>query len=192
MGRRKFRAVVIGVSAGGTKALQVILPALPANFSSPVIIIQHISVHSDNYFVQHLNSICEICVKEAGEKEKAEPGTAYFCPPNYHLLVEDDGTFSLSTEKRVNYARPSIDILFETAACSYGTGLIGVILTGANMDGSKGLKRVKDNGGTTIVQDPTTAEVNTMPRSAVDLSVPDFLLNLDAIASTLISLCMDS
>jgi two-component system chemotaxis response regulator CheB len=191
MGGRKILAVVIGVSAGGTKAMQLILPVLPANFPSPIIIIQHISAHSDGYFIEYLNSLCEINVKEAAEKEKAKAGTVYFCPPNYHLLVEEDGTFSLSTEGRVNYARPAIDVLFETAAYAYGHNLIGIILTGANSDGSLGLKMIKELGGFTIVQDPKTAEVNSMPLAAINASTVDKILPLNKIAEALLEYCMN-
>ncbi|OQX82471.1 MAG: chemotaxis protein CheB [Bacteroidetes bacterium 4484_276] len=192
MEKRKFSAVVIGVSAGGSKAMQLILPALPANFPLPIIIIQHISAQSDGYFIEHLNSVCEISVKEAAEKEKAKAGTVYFCPPNYHLLVEEDGTFSLSTEGRVNYARPAIDVLFETAAYAYGHNLIGIILTGANSDGSQGLKMIKEFGGFTIVQDPKTAEVDSMPLAAITASTVDKILPLNKIAGALLEYCMDS
>ena len=112
MRKTKFKAIVIGVSLGGAKALQMILSALPEKFPVPVIIVQHINPHSDNYFVQHLNGFSKIKVKEAQEKEKAKAGTVYFAPPNYHLLMEEDGTFSLSIEARVNYSRPSVDVLF--------------------------------------------------------------------------------
>ncbi len=113
--------------------------------------------------VKHLNDICNINVYEAEEKEKVLPGNAYIAPPNYHLLVEGDETLSLTVEPKVNYARPSIDVLFDSAANVYGSGLIGIILTGANRDGSNGLKRIKELGGITIVQDPRTAKSNAMP-----------------------------
>ncbi len=183
-----YRAVVIGVSAGGMSALGEILPRLPVDFSLPVIIVQHISPQSDNYMIKHFNGISEITVKEADEKETALPGHAYFAPPNYHLLVEEDFTFSLSVENRVNYSRPSIDVLFESAIDAYCSSLIGIILTGANNDGSKGLKKIKDCGGLTIVQDPKTAEVPAMPEAAIKLSKPDYVLKLKDIAPFLVNL----
>lgn len=181
----EYRAVVIGASAGGLNALRTILTGLDAGFSMPLLVTQHISAHSDNYMTVHLNSLCKMTVKEADEKEKIEKGKAYFAPPNFHMLVEEDYSISLSVEDKVNYARPSIDIMFETAAFAYGSGLIGIILTGANNDGAKGLKAIKEHGGLTIVQDPTSAEVDTMPRSAMELSRPHHVLKLESIAELL-------
>jgi len=186
---RKFKAVVIGVSAGGSKALQLILPALPAGFPVPVIIVQHISPDSEGYFIRHLNSLCNVKVREAAEKRKAKAGRVYFAPPNYHLMIEEDGSFSLTVGERVNFARPSIDVLFESAACAYCPGLIGIILTGANNDGSAGLKKIKDMGGFTIVQDPSTAEIDSMPKAALARSRVDKILPLNKIAEFLISVC---
>lgn len=183
-----YRAVVIGVSAGGMSALGEILPKLPADFPVPVIIVQHISPQSDNYMIRHFNSLSKISVKEADEKEAILPGHAYFAPPNYHLLVEEDHTFSLSVENKVNYSRPSIDVLFESAIDAFCTSLIGIILTGANNDGSKGLKKIKDCGGLTIVQDPKTAEVSAMPEAAIKLFKPDHILKLKDIAPFLVNM----
>jgi len=183
-----YKAVVIGVSAGGMSALGDILPKIPADFPVPVIIVQHISPQSDNYMIRHFNSLSKITVKEADEKEAILPGHAYFAPPNYHLLVEEDFTFSLSVEHRVNYSRPSIDVLFESALDAYCTSLIGIILTGANNDGSKGLKKIKDCGGLTIVQDPKTSEVSAMPEAAIKLFKPDHVLKLKDIAPFLVKM----
>lgn len=182
---RRYKAVVMGVSAGGSRALQNLLPNLPENFPVPVIIVQHISSDSDGYFIRHLNSISKVKVREAIEKQKAKPGYVYFAPPNYHLLVEEDGTFSLSISERVNYARPSIDVLFESAACAWCPGLIGVILTGANNDGATGLKKIKQYGGYTIVQDPASAEVDSMPKAAIARCQVDKVMPLDQMAEFL-------
>lgn len=184
----KYSAVVIGVSAGGMSALGQILPALPEDFPLPVIIVQHLSPQSDNYMIRHFNNISKIRVKEADEKEAITAGTAYFAPPNYHLLVEEDHTFSLSTEGRVNFSRPSIDVLFESAIDAYCNSLIGIILTGANNDGSKGLKMIKDCGGLTIVQDPENAEVAAMPEAALRLTRVDHILKVSEITPFLIDL----
>lgn len=183
-----YSAVVIGVSAGGMNALGAILPRLPANFPLPIIIVQHISPRSDTFMIRHFNSLSKITVKEADEKESIKPGFAYFAPPNYHLLIEEDHTFSLSIEGRVNYSRPSIDVLFESALDAYCTKLIGIILTGANNDGSRGLKKIKDCGGLVIVQDPKTAEVPTMPEAALKISKIDHVLKLEEIAPFLIKI----
>lgn len=177
----KFKCIVIGVSSGGVNALGTIIPSLPAAFPLPVIIVQHISPFSDNYTTRYLDNISGIAVKEVDEKEKISAGFVYVAPPNYHVLVEEDETFSLSVEDRVNYARPSIDVLFESAADAYGQALVGIILTGANNDGSRGLKIVKERGGLAIVQDPETAEVNEMPRAAIAAAPVDHILHLEEI-----------
>ena len=184
----KYKAILIGVSAGGMNALGHILPGLPEGFPIPVIIVQHVSPQSDNYMIRHFNKLSKITVKEADEKEEIKAGYAYFAPPNYHLLVEADFTFSLSVEGRVNYSRPSIDVLFDTALEAYCTGTVGIILTGANNDGSKGLKHIKDCGGLTIVQDPKTAEVPAMPEAALKACKADHVLDLKEITSFLIRL----
>lgn len=158
---------MIGSSAGGLNALKTLFNELDEKFRLPVIIVQHISPDAENYLIHILNDQKKLQVKEADEKEKPERGNAYIAPPNYHLLLEPDQSFSLTIDERVNYARPSIDVLFETAAEAYRDKLIGIILTGANSDGSKGLKRIRDLGGMTIVQDPETAEVDSMPKAAI-------------------------
>jgi len=185
---RKYKAIVIGSSAGGLNALKTLFGALKPRFHIPIIIVQHISPDSDNYLVQILNEINRLRVKEADEKEQPVPGFAYVAPPNYHLLVEMDQTFTLTVDERVNYARPSIDVLFETAAEAYREQLIGVILTGANNDGTHGLARVHAHGGLTIVQDPSTAEVESMPKSAIQATKVDHILPLKQIADLLNSL----
>jgi len=185
---KDYKAIVIGVSAGGMNALGQILPKLPADFPLPIMIVQHISPQSDTYMIRHFDSISKVIVKEADEKEEIKPGTVYFAPPNYHLLVESDFTFSLSVEERVNFSRPSIDVLFETAAEVYGDTLIGIILTGANNDGSRGLKRIKDFGGFTIVQTPANSEVSAMPEAAIKITKVDKILDLDKIAGVLVRL----
>ena len=177
----RYKAVVMGASAGGFSALSTVLTVLPADFAAPVIIVQHMSPDSDNYVVRTLNGCCRIRVKEADEKEKAVPGGVYIAPPNYHLMIEEDTTLSLSTGKRVRNSRPSIDVLFETAAEAYGTGLIGVILTGSNNDGSRGLSRIKSEGGLAVVQDPETAEADEMPGAAIAMVDVDNILTLSEI-----------
>lgn len=182
---KKFKVVAIGSSAGGLSALKTLLKNLKKDFRFPVIIVQHISPDSENYLVHILNDLKVLKVKEADEKEHPLPGFAYVAPPNYHLLVESDQTFTLTVDERVNYARPSIDVLFETAAEAYRDHLIGVILTGANNDGSMGLKRIKELGGMAIVQDPDTAEVNSMPRAAIEACAVDQILSLEEISAFL-------
>jgi two-component system, chemotaxis family, protein-glutamate methylesterase/glutaminase len=183
-----YEAVVIGVSAGGLQALKVILPFLPESFPVPVAIVQHISEDSDSYLAEYLNRICSITVKEAEDKEFMNPGTAYLAPPGYHLLIEPGHSFSLSVDPRVNYACPSIDILFESAADIFKDKLIGIVLTGANADGSNGLKKIKAFGGLAIVQNPVTAEARYMPQAALDAASPNYVVNLDEIAPLLLQL----
>ncbi len=183
-----FQAVVIGVSAGGLDALSTLLPALPATFGLPVIVCQHVREDAEGYLIEHLGAKCRIRVAEAEEKQGIEPGCVYIAPPGYHLLVELDKTFSLSVDLRVNYARPSVDVLFESAADAYLGKLVGVILTGANSDGSKGLRKIKECGGLTIVQDPESAYANAMPRAAIQETQPDHILPLEKIGPFLAGL----
>ncbi|MBN1876767.1 MAG: chemotaxis protein CheB, partial [Anaerolineae bacterium] len=138
----EYQAIVIGVSAGGTTALKQLLPVFPRTYPLPLIIVQHLHPQQDKTLIELYNNLSALTVKEADEKEPIRPGYAYFAPPNYHLLIEDDKTFSLSIDEKVNYARPAIDVLFESAVDVYGPHLIGVILTGANNDGAAGLRRI--------------------------------------------------
>jgi len=178
----RYKAIVVGVSSGGLNALKILLPALPADFSLPIIIVQHLAADSDTYWIGLLNNMCKLTIKEADEKEPIEKGNVYIAPANYHLLVEKDYTLSLSTEQKVNFARPSIDVLFESAALAYRDTLIGLILTGGSNDGSLGLRKVKECGGLTIVQDPDTAESRYMPASAIAVVIsPNYILSLKKI-----------
>ncbi len=183
-----YKAVVIGASAGGFHALRKLLTKLPKGFSMPIFIVQHISPTSDNYMAQFLNGKSELLVKEADEKELIKGGTVYISPPNYHLLIEEDNTLSLSTENKKNYSRPSIDILFESAAFTYGSSLIGVVLTGANSDGAAGLLTIKNHGGYCIVQEPAEAESTAMPLAAIEKATPNKVLKLNDIVALLVEL----
>jgi two-component system, chemotaxis family, protein-glutamate methylesterase/glutaminase len=186
--KKRYEAIVIGSSAGGLNALKVLFHGLTNRFNIPLIIVQHISPDSENYLIHILNNIMKLQVKEADEKEQPMPGMAYLAPPNYHLLLEPDRTFTLTIDERVNYARPSIDVLFETAAEAYKDKLVGIVLTGANNDGSKGLRKIKEFGGLAIVQDPDTAEVDSMPRAAIQETAVDHIIPLEEIAPFLNSL----
>jgi two-component system chemotaxis response regulator CheB len=176
--RIPYDAIVIGTSAGGLDALGILLPLLEAKLPVPILIVQHISASSDSFMVTYFDRLCKLTVKEAEEKELLLPGFVYFAPPDYHLMVEDDWTVSLSNEEKVNYSRPSIDVLFETASWAFGRRLIGIILTGANWDGAAGCEIIKQNGGLTIVQDPATAAVARMPESVIERITPDYILSL--------------
>jgi two-component system chemotaxis response regulator CheB len=184
----QYKAIVIGTSAGGLDALAKVLPALRGHLPVPILVVQHISASSDSYLVEYLNKMSSILVKEAEDKEVLRPSTVYFAPPDYHLMVEEDFTIALSNDEKVRYSRPSIDVLFETASWAYGSHLIGVIMTGANDDGSLGLKTIKEAGGYTIVENPESAVVKKMPESAILLSNPDLIIPVDKIAEALNSL----
>ncbi len=181
----KYKVIIIGASTGGLKAIQPILKALPTEFALSVIVVMHRHKDTGAYLERSLDNDCKMHVKQADEKEKIKAGVVYVAPPNYHLLIEDDGTFSMSVEGAVNYARPSVDVVFESAAEVYGKGLIGVILTGANKDGSLGLKRIKEAGGLAIVQTPETSVAVDMPRAAIAAVNPDYVLPLDEIGPLL-------
>lgn len=186
--KSRFEAVVIGSSAGGIKALSTVLSALPSEFPLPILIVQHLHPNSDSYLARILESKCGLRVKQADEKETIAGGVVYIAPPNYHLLVEEDRSLSLSIDRAVNFARPSVDVLFETALYAYRNKLIGIILTGANNDGSQGLKKIKQIGGYAIVQEPTTAEADAMPRAAITVTKVDKILPLDQIGPYLLQL----
>jgi two-component system, chemotaxis family, protein-glutamate methylesterase/glutaminase len=185
-----IKAVVTGASYGGMEAIKLLVTELSsAGITVPVIAVLHIGNNNIHTYLSSLNSKTGFVVKEASEKETIAPGTVYFAPPNYHLQVENNFTFSLSTDKKVNFSRPSIDVLFETAAWTFRENLLGVLLTGSNNDGARGLKTIKDYGGTTIVENPETAHGKTMPRSATELFTPDYILDLSDIAAKIVELC---
>jgi len=185
---KNIAAIVIGVSQGGMKALEFLLPALPNDFAQAIVIVQHRSADSGDFLSEHLNLTCNIRVKEAEEKEAIVAGTAYVAPADYHLLVETDGTLALNFDERINYTRPSIDVLFESAADCYGERLLGIVLTGNNSDGALGLKVIGDAGGITLVQEPTDAEVASMPEAAIATAQPNLVLDLAHLRQLLLSL----
>ncbi len=178
-------AVVIGASAGAIEALGVILPALPADFPWPILIVVHVPSHCQSLLAELFKNRCQLLVKEAEDKETICPGTIYFAPSDYHLLVEPDFTLSLSSDEPVLYSRPAIDVLFQSAADAYGDGLIGIILTGANSDGAQGLRAVHAAGGNALVQDPATAQAATMPRAALAACPAARAATLDEIVTLL-------
>jgi two-component system chemotaxis response regulator CheB len=186
--RTTIKAVAIGASAGAVQALQVILPRLPVGYPLPVLVVVHVPPDRSNVLLPLFQTKCRIPVKEAEDKEPMVGGVIYFAPSDYHLLVEADGALALSNDEPVNYSRPSIDVLFESAADAYGPALVGVILTGANNDGAAGLKAVTDAGGVAIVEDPAKAYASAMPDAALDAAATAKVMNLDAIASYLSSL----
>jgi len=186
-----YKAVVIGTSAGGLTALTRVLSPLPGDFPLPIIIVQHLSPDSDDFLIRHLKRSCDLNVKEAEDKDVPRPGWIYVAPPNYHLMVEEERYLSLSVGPPVNFSRPSIDVLFETAADAYTRGLVGIILTGANSDGTRGSQKIRMLKGQVIVQDPETAEADMMPRSVIEKKAADKVLPLDEIGKYLRNLIKD-
>jgi two-component system chemotaxis response regulator CheB len=182
---RPVEAVVIGASAGGFEAMLTVLKGLPSTYPMPLVAVLHLPENHDSRLPELFDYRLDLQVREARDKESLAPGVLYFAPSGYHLLVETDRSFSLSCEDRVNYARPSIDVLFETAADAYGKSLAGILLTGANYDGAAGLAGMKLAGALTVVQDPATAEVPTMPEAAIRRMAPDLILPLAQIRSLL-------
>jgi two-component system chemotaxis response regulator CheB len=193
-----YKIVVVGTSLGGLHALQILLPSLPKSFPLPVAIVQHRHKESNDSLSVFLQGYCALPLTEAEDKEAIVPGRVYLAPPDYHLLVEE-GHFALSTEAAVCHARPSIDVLFESAADAYAQGVIGVILTGASHDGSQGLLKIQAQGGLAIIEEPTTAQSPTMPKAALaalqqqrssnTVVTAYWILPLRDIAPFLVNLC---
>ncbi len=183
-----YEIVVIGASAGGLEALKLILAAFSGDFELPIVIVQHRTADSEQRLTSLLRKWCPLRVCALEDKDPIQPGHVYLAPPAYHLLI-GRGEFSLSTEAPVLHARPSIDVLFETAAEAYGPGVIGVLLTGASADGARGLARIKQLGGAALVQDPETAKAPTMPRAALSITEVDRVLELAEITSCIVEMC---
>ena len=181
----RIEAVVIGASAGGVEALSEILPALPATFRPALLIVLHLPRERPSLLVEIYEKRCALPVREADDKEPVEPGTVYFAPPDYHMLVEKSRQIALSTDEPVHFSRPSVDVLFESAADAYGKRLLGIILTGANEDGAAGLHAIHRAGGVTVVQQPDSAKVPLMVVSALQRNPADFVLPLPEIAELL-------
>jgi len=188
---RAIGAVVIGTSAGGVEALSVLLPALPATFRSPVFIVLHLPRERPSLLVDIFRPRCARPVREAEDKEPVEDGTVYFAAPDYHLLIEEGPRLALSVDEPVHFSRPSIDVLFESAADLFGPRLLGIILTGGSEDGARGLEAVHRAGGVTVVQQPDTAQVPLMTQSAIKRSPVDLVLPLEEIAALLRTLDSD-
>lgn len=188
----RYRAGVLGASAGGQAALRRVLGALPADFPAPLLVVQHRAPQGGEYMIRDLDEAAALAVKEADEKEPVRPGVVYVAPANYHLLVEADGRLSLSVGPRVRFARPSIDVLFESAADAWGPRLVAAVLTGANRDGGAGLRRVADRGGVSLVQDPAAAESAAMPRAALAAVPESRVLPLRAIGPFLSQLFQET
>jgi two-component system, chemotaxis family, protein-glutamate methylesterase/glutaminase len=174
----RAQAVAIGASAGGIDALFTILDGLESPVAAPIVVVLHLPEDHESQLVAVFSSRVHVPVREAEPHAPVAAGTLYFAPPGYHLLVEADRSFSLSCDPPVLFSRPSIDVLMESCAEAYGEGLVGIILTGANDDGARGLARIRALGGVTAVQEPAEAAHAAMPAAAVTLAQPDFVLPL--------------
>jgi two-component system chemotaxis response regulator CheB len=187
----RIDAIVMGASAGGVEALMTLLPALPATLAIPIFIVLHLPRDRPSLLPEIFAPKCPLPVCEAQDKEPVRPGIVYFAPPDYHLLIDEGPTLALSADDPVNYSRPSIDVLFESAAEVYGPRLLGIILTGANEDGAAGLAAVSNAGGITIVQQPHSAQVKSMVLSALNRNPSSYVLELAGISATLATLNRD-
>lgn len=177
-----YDLIVIGTSAGGIDALKELFTYLDKHISQPIIIVQHLEPKSTSYLSSIVSEISSKKAYEAEDKMVIEDRCIYVPAPNYHLMMEKDWTLSLNVEKRVSYARPSIDILFESAADAVKDKVLGIILTGANRDGANGLKTIKELGGYTIVQEPNTAYAREMPEKCIAKALPHEVLTLKEMA----------
>lgn len=180
-----YALIVVGASWGGLHAISTLLDGIDEEMDLPIVIAQHRGADSPPGALEGLlqHHVARPVV-QASDKEKLQRARVYLAPPDYHLLV-DDGAFALSTDERVQYARPSIDVLFESAADAYRERTIGIVLTGANADGAAGLRRIKERGGVAIVQDPRTAEAASMPAAALAAAAADAILPVEEIPAFL-------
>jgi two-component system, chemotaxis family, protein-glutamate methylesterase/glutaminase len=181
--------VVVGTSLGGLSAMKVLLSGLPREFRPPIVIVQHRGKTADDALVELLRKQTPLPVSEPNDKELLEARHVYIAPADYHLLVEPK-SLALSTEAPVNYARPSIDVLFESAAETHGSGVIGVVLTGANEDGATGAARIKQRGGVVLVQDVASAEATAMPAAVIAATSVDKVVPLAELPAVLSDLCL--
>lgn len=175
------KAIIIGGSAGSFQIVMRILELLRPDLPMPVFLCLHRLKQVRKGFEETLNYSASLPVSEPHDKEYIRPGKIYLAPSNYHMLIEKDLTIALSTEEPVHHSRPSIDIFFSSAADAYGTGLLALLLSGANQDGTQGVAAVKRNGGTVIIQDPEDCEISTMCESAIKLTQPDQILTVSKI-----------
>lgn len=183
--KHKYDLIVIGTSAGGLNALTEILSELSHRFPIPILVVQHRMSSAGSMLEDVLQSKCELIIKQADEKHNILPGKVYIAPSDYHLLVEENGTLSLSSDEKVCFSRPSIDVLFESAAYAYRERLLGIVLTGANQDGANGVRAIRAYGGSILVQDPAEAAYSLMPDSAIETGCADIVLTLKGIAEYL-------
>jgi two-component system, chemotaxis family, protein-glutamate methylesterase/glutaminase len=186
--RQALSAVVIGTSAGGVEALMRILPSLPATMPVAILIVVHIPRERPSLLTDIFRQKCAMRVEEGIDKADIKPGHIYFAPPDYHMLVDAGPQIALSVDDAIQFSRPSIDVLFESAADVYGKKLLGILLTGGNEDGASGLAYIARCGGMTVLQDPAEAAAPAMPESALKVMTPTHVLRLDEIAALLMTI----
>lgn len=186
--RRPFDVVALAASAGGLKALSNVLSNLPPDFPAPLVVVQHLDSRHRSLMADILNRRTRLRVKEAQEGDHLALHTVYLAPPDYHVLVNHDGTLSLSHSELVHFLRPSADLLFESVAASFKERAIAVVLTGTGSDGAMGVQAIKKMGGTVIAQDEGTSEFFGMPGAAIKTKNVDFILPLQEIADALVAL----
>ena len=182
---RQIKAVVIGASAGAIESLSLIFSLLRPDISVPIIVVIHVPASKNLQLVSLLQSKSKLCLVEVEDKQNLLPGHIYIAPPDYHVLVEDEESLALSNEEQVNFSRPSIDVLFESAADIFADNLVGIVLTGANRDGTDGLVEILRLGGSAIVQDPDEAYAKIMPQTAIDECPTAMVMTLNNIADYL-------
>lgn len=182
---RKFEILVIGGSAGSLKEIQQIFYNISGNCQLAIVVVIHRKSTLNNYLIEYLNTVSQLPVKEAEDKEKIKKGNIYIAPGDYHLLVELNGTFSLDFSEKLHFSRPSIDITFKSIADVYRENAVALLLSGASIDGADGIKTIKMNGGLTIVQSPKEAEVNVMPEAAIKQTNVDHILVVQNIIAFL-------
>ena len=180
-----LEAIAVGASAGGVEALGLLLQALPEGFTPAIFAVLHLPPDRPSLLAEVLQPRCRLPVREALDKERVQPGCVYLAPPDYHLLVEKEKTLALSSDPPVHFSRPSIDVLFESAAEAYGRGLLGIVLTGANADGAGGLAAIRAAGGHAWVQSPGDAVADAMPTAALERAGADLVLPLRDMAERL-------
>lgn len=181
--------VVVGASAGAVEALTALLPGLPTTYPKAVLVVVHLPPDRGSHIAELFRDRCRLEVKEADDKESIEAGKVYFAPTAYHMLVEQGGYISLSADDPVNFSRPSIDVLFESAADAFGPNALAIVLTGANQDGAVGARAIEKAGGRVLVQRPDQAASPTMPQAALSLCSGAKALCLNDLAR---ALCEDS
>lgn len=185
---RSYDVVALGASAGGLNALTRVLAGLPAEFPSSIVVVQHLSPDHKSWIASLLGRSTKLEVKQAEHGEILLPGMVYTAPPDEHLLV-GPGKIQLAHTQLVHFSRPSIDLLFESVAGTYGARSIAVVLSGSGKDGSAGIRTIKGAGGVTIAQKPETAEFKHMPEAAIETGCIDFILPLEKIGEKLAGLC---